>query len=374
MSPEDHSAPVAPSGLGYVPAGYRPPPEPSRRGRRGLRLAGGVAVAVMLMALAGVAAYRFATRWDGKPHSGDFALTVHAAGRTPDRAELDATTRLVQARLTAAGLTRPTVTVVDVMTLEVTVGPQEDDRARFLLAPGRLTIREVVGNVMDNPGTRPPGTRPPGCPAAERQTDRSGTLGSARAKLGSAYDRAGLITDPASADARSLAAFGTLTCAEVAALAPPMQYAVPTIICAALNGRPPGSVGDQPTQPATACDETGSKLLLARARLTGADIADAGAEESDQNGWQLRLRFTADAQPRWTELTRQASSGTPQKQVAFVLDNKVLVAPTVVAEIPGDAPLTGGAIDEHRARDVAAILDSGPLSIDLSVTSTRPVP
>jgi hypothetical protein len=122
--PTQYPLPVAPAGLGYVPAGFQPPPDPPRRGRRWLWLLAGVVAAGALVA-GTVVVVRVVTRWDGRPRAGDTELTLRAAGpdgRTPDAAALDTARRLVLSRMTAAKLTRPTVTIMDSATLRVTVG------------------------------------------------------------------------------------------------------------------------------------------------------------------------------------------------------------------------------------------------------------
>jgi preprotein translocase subunit SecD len=215
---------------------------------------------------------------------------------------------------------------------------------------------------------------PTGCPAdADAAADPAAALASARAKLGRAYDVADAIRAPAAADAAALAAFSTLTCAEVAALPAQMQYVVPTVTCAMLDGRPPTAVGAQPSQAIAACDSRAKeKYLLDAVAVDAADIAGASAENRPAEvGWQLRIRFSRDGQARFTALTRAAV--TDNAQIAFVLDNAVLVAPSIMDVIHGDAVISGGGIDGKQVRDLAAAVRGGALPVALTVTSTRRV-
>ncbi|HEY8471895.1 MAG TPA: SecD/SecF family protein translocase subunit [Natronosporangium sp.] len=109
--------------------------------------------------------------------------------------------------------------------------------------------------------------------------------------------------------------FEELTGPEVAVLPAKLQFYVPTISCAQLNDRPPGSIQD-PDELAVACDETGlEKYLLDVAKVLGTDVDDAsGVIPPGTNRWQVNISFTGGGQPKWTDLTREATqnaTGTP---------------------------------------------------------------
>jgi preprotein translocase subunit SecD len=55
-----------------------------------------------------------------------------------------------------------------------------------------------------------------------------------------------------------------------------------------------------------------------------------------------------------------------------VLDNSVLVAPVILARIPGDVIAPDGMI-EGGAHGIAAELRTGPLPVGLGVTAARPL-
>jgi preprotein translocase subunit SecD len=141
--------------------------------------------------------------------------------------------------------------------------------------------------------------------------------------------------------AQVLAPFKELTPEEVAVLPTPVQFNVPYVTCKKLNNRPAGSIID-PNQQAVACDK-GQKYLLDVAKVLGTDVKGAEASIDPQSSqWQVNLQFKGAGQDKWTNLTKEAyGDGTNKKQVAVVLDNEVVSAPTIQSVIPGDAQITG---------------------------------
>jgi len=321
------------------------------------------------------------TAWDGKPAKGDtaFTLKVHApGGGQPPAADLDRTKQTLLSRMRAARLTRPTVNGLGADTLLVTVAPKDADQARALLAPGNLTFRKVLQPTPNQMAA----DADKGCVAdSGTSADKAAALASAKRKLGSAYDTATQIQDPTQADPKTLTAFSTLTCAEVAAIPAQLQFMVPNVTCTMLNGRAPGAL-DDPTDAVVACDHVGTtKYALDVAKVHGPDIASAQAKnDAGAGGWVVNLHFTGTGQARWTALTQEAmqnasqSGGPGGAQVAIVLDNEVLSAPQIQSVITGDAIISGGGIDQSEATVIALELRYGALPVwftILSVTQVR---
>lgn len=177
-----------------------------------------------------------------------------------------------------------------------------------------------------------------------------------------------------------LAEFGELTPDEVAVLSLEMQLMVPTIGCGQLNARAPGSISAMEQQ-VVACDraspeqiaaaeEVGqspySKYLLAESTVEGRDVASAAIQQDQTapGNWAVGLSFTGEGQERWIALAQQAQ-GT---QVAVVLDNVVVTAPTIQ---PGAA--SGGSVEitgqftSDEARLLAEQLKYGSLPLAFKV-------
>jgi preprotein translocase subunit SecD len=92
-----------------------------------------------------------------------------------------------------------------------------------------------------------------------------------------------------------------------------------------------------------ACNDRGQKELLDVAKVLGTDVSGADAQTDPTNGqWTVVLKFKSSGQDKWTQLTKEAyGDGTNKKQVAVVLDNKVVSDPEIQSVIPGDATITG---------------------------------
>lgn len=180
-----------------------------------------------------------------------------------------------------------------------------------------------------------------------------------------------LSTNPAAA--QQFEAFSKLDGPEVAALDPKMQYSVPTIGCAQLNSRPPGSIQD-PAQQAVSC-EASQKLFLDVAKVLGTDVADASGVLDQQGGdWVVSLDFTGEGQKKWTALTREAYENTGgacdasalgdqgKCRVAVVLDNEVISSPEIQGVLTGDSQITGS-FNSRTANELAGKLRYGALPL-----------
>ncbi|OLB81052.1 MAG: hypothetical protein AUI14_04690 [Actinobacteria bacterium 13_2_20CM_2_71_6] len=326
---------------------------------------------------------------------GDLVMTLDA--RTPDGAAppgdaLRKAADTLLARLSGAGYEHPTVNVMGDRTVSVRVGADgSTDGLKALAQPGRLSFRAVVsgpsgitpaaagptatGPTATGPTVAGPTVAGPTAtgPTATGPTSAASGLAAVVTKLGPAYQAAQAITDPNHVDQATLdalAPFGVLTPDEVAVLPSAMQFAVPTITCAQLNGRALGAI-DDPGVPVAACERTGTqaKYLLDVARVTATDVAGADVRLEATSGWTVTIRFTPAGQGRWTALTRAAMRDDPSNQVAIVVDNQVISAPTIQAVIVGDATIAGAEIDRDAARRLGALLRSGPLPVTFAVSS-----
>jgi preprotein translocase subunit SecD len=357
-----------------------PPPQPQalpqRRNLLWLWLALGL-VAVVLLACGTAGVLFVVNRAQGGAKAGDVAMTVQVRGldgAPVSAGTLDHTRQVLQSRLTAAALVRPTVAVVGADTLRVTVGPKDGQRAKSLLVPGSLTFRKVLQTDHSPSSATTP------CQADTGHPTRPEALVSAKTKLGAQYDLALQIQDPSQADPARFPAFTTLTCAELAAIPAQLQYFIPTVSCAMLNGRAPDALHDD-TDATVACDQEGAtKYALDVPKVTGADVADAKAA-LDQGMWNVTLHFTTKGQSKWTALTREATQNLSGQnasdqngaQVAITLDQVVLSAPQIQMVITGDAVVNGGGIDEPAAKGLAAVIRYGALPVTFTVLSIEAV-
>ncbi len=371
-------------------------------------------------------------------------------GKAPSGTSLDQARQIIANRVNASGVSEPEVVTEGNQRLVVSVaGGTNSEDLKKLVAPARLAFRKVLyppaggQPLQDQPVTN--GLPPDACGAAVTEANASSAsptgsasasasgsakpsasaspsksaspsptpsasaspsgsvnpsasasaaakaklLAQVQAKLGPAWAAAQSIQDPTQIDPRTLAAlapFAKLTCAEIAVLPPEVQLSVPTVSCAALNARDPGSI-DDPNQNVVACDQgenVHSKYYLDKAKVLGTDVKSATNNyDPQQGGWYVGLSFTGKGQSKWTALTQEAvNDGSQQSQsgqqaqnsaVAIVLDNEVVSAPQIKSVIVGDAIINGGDIDQNTSKVLANQLKYGALPLSFKIETIQSV-
>ncbi len=104
---------------------------------------------------------------------------------------------------------------------------------------------------------------------------------------------------------------------------------------------------------------------LGPADVVGKDIATARAVFDTQGGtgWQVELNMTRAGTQNWGDLTGRLAG--QQKQLAIVLDKRVESAPTVQEAITDGKARITGQFTEREAKDLALVLKTGALPIEL---------
>ncbi|MER7764156.1 protein translocase subunit SecD [Streptomyces sp. NPDC097619] len=148
----------------------------------------------------------------------------------------------------------------------------------------------------------------------------------------------------------------------------------------------PGSAEPRPDGSRTLPDpdRPGAHLRLGPTALTGEGIKDAEAVLDQQalNGWMVSLDFRAGADDIWAKLTADAAcapQGAPERRVVITLDNKILSAPGVTADVACGTGITGGStrisgdFERSEAHELAALVKGGALPVPLDVVEQRTV-
>lgn len=299
---------------------------------------------------------------------GGTRVTMQAVTETGEELSDDALERareIIESRVNALGVEEAEVVAEGDDRIVVSVAGEPENATRRVGDPAELRFRKVISRLQDvppeqlnpeqldpeqlDPGQLPEleGTPAPGEPATpaptptgEQEADTGGEGGQADPSPEPAEDPAGpteldpvperqaAIEEQIDADAMRAALqflepaedadwntlieeirpFGELTGPEVALLPSALQFHLPTITCEQLNARPAGSVQD-PQEIVTGCDEQGQfKYLLDASSVLGVDIQDANANlPAGTSRWEVSLSFTGEGQPRWTDLTREAT-------------------------------------------------------------------
>ena len=120
--------------------------------------------------------------------------------------------------------------------------------------------------------------------------------------------------------------------------------------------------------------QDGSKYHLGPVLITGTAIKKATAvlktatSSSLSSGWIVSFDLTKDGAKVFSEVTGQMIG----KQLAIVLDNEVISAPTVQGQIDSTGEITGN-FTKQRAQDLATVLNAGALPVQLTRLQTLTV-
>ncbi len=153
------------------------------------------------------------------------------------------------------------------------------------------------------------------------------------------------------------------------------------------------TVEDDPTREAWLLDTdptTGSSQILhvGPAALLGSDVDSAIPQPPGTGagiGWVVSLDLTSDGGDKFARLTADAASypiGDPRRQIAIVLDGKVLSAPAVAADVQPGVGIAGGRAQitlganpdaEQEAQNLAIALRYGSLPVSFERSQVQKV-
>ena len=120
--------------------------------------------------------------------------------------------------------------------------------------------------------------------------------------------------------------------------------------------------------------QDGSKYNLGPVQITGTAIKRARAvlttatSTNLSSGWVVSFDLTKDGSAIFSEVTGRMIG----KQLAIVLDNEVISAPTVQSQIDGSGEISGS-FDKQGAEDLATVLNAGALPVQLTKLQTLTV-
>ncbi|MEU8819911.1 protein translocase subunit SecD [Actinoplanes sp. NPDC048796] len=128
--------------------------------------------------------------------------------------------------------------------------------------------------------------------------------------------------------------------------------------------------------------ESGERLRLGPAALSGQQVDSATAALDQFTGWQVGLDFRGAGGETWRKLTADAACaapGDPARRVAIVLDREVISSPQVNEDVACDAGIAGGRTQitgdytESEAKDLALLIRAGGLPVPVEVIEQRTV-
>lgn len=127
-------------------------------------------------------------------------------------------------------------------------------------------------------------------------------------------------------------------------------------------------------------------LHLGQAELLGSDVAQAvPGFDTNRGQWVVSLDLTGEGAGKFAELTGEAArapNGSPQRQIAIVLDGEVMAAPAVNPDVQPGVGIQGGQAqitlgtsgeDEAQAKNLAVVLRYGSLPVSFEQSQVSKV-
>jgi preprotein translocase subunit SecD len=112
----------------------------------------------------------------------------------------------------------------------------------------------------------------------------------------------------------------------------------------------------------------GTKYQLGPVEITGDAIDKAtaaynsGSQTSVGQGWEIQFTLTGPGSDTFADVTTRLQG----RQLAIVVDDQVISAPTVQSAITGGNGVITGSFTEARAKDLATQLNAGALPVELT--------
>jgi preprotein translocase subunit SecD len=316
-------------------------------------------------------------------------------GSAPSQDSLKQAQEIIETRVNGLGVSGSEV-VIDGDNLVITVPGDDSAQARSLGQTARLYIRPVTGSIdvatrdanrttltpsAETPAAEAPATEAPAteAPATETQTPQNRPfLAQEPTTSAPVTSEATPSAEPAtpaapadSADASDAAA------AEIAAARALRQSTDPTVQEQAVANldcsvADPLRGNDDPTLPLVACSQDGAYIyLLGPSIIDGQEISDASSVfNSQQSRHEISLSFKTTGSNTWAQFT----SANIGKQAAFVLDSKVVSAPTIQGATPaGSATSITGSFTAESAKELANTLKYGSLPLSFAASEAETV-
>ncbi|AYF74358.1 protein translocase subunit SecD [Nocardia yunnanensis] len=313
---------------------------------------------------------------------------VTLTARTPDGAKpsqdsLKKAQEIIEKRVNGLGVAGSEV-VIEGDNLVITVPGADGAQAKSLATTAKMYVRPVLSQQAAVKGGQPPAaqpTAPPATPPTESvaPTTAPEPTSEAPAPQNRVFP-AQAPTTPSPTPTPAPAPGGLTpqqqTQQEIAAAKALRQSADPTVqaqAMASLDCSKPDPLqgNDDPALPLVSCSTDGNFVyLLDKSALDGQEIKDATSAYDQQRGWVVNVEFKSGGSDTWGKLTTQYQG----KQLAFVLDSKVVSAPQVNqgGQYGGNTQISGS-FNAKTAKELANTLKYGSLPLSFSTSEAETV-
>ncbi|HEY8372410.1 MAG TPA: protein translocase subunit SecD [Pseudonocardiaceae bacterium] len=348
---------------------------------------------------------------DGKPTpklgidlQGGTRVTLTARtpdGQQPSREALNQAKAIIEQRVNGLGVSGAEV-VLDGSNLVITVPGEDGEQAKSLGRTAEVNFRKVLAAVPNQP-TTPSTSTSPAAPSNSEQPSSAPTsapASDANAPASAEPSSPAPQGRPAPAAEQQPAQAPTTTAqpapenttpapapsgdgsvdAEVAEeirkakelrqSTDPMvqQQALAELDCSATD---PLMGNDDPNLPLVTCAEDGSeKYILDKVFLPGREVSSANAVTAPNSpGFIVQLDFKSEGARIWGDFT----SANVGERAAFVLDTKVVSAPTINEPILGGTTQITGQFSQSAAQELANVLRYGALPLSFTSSNAETV-
>ncbi|HEU5084640.1 MAG TPA: protein translocase subunit SecD [Acidimicrobiales bacterium] len=307
---------------------------------------------------------------------GGVSVVLEPTEDTDDEA-LGQAISIIRQRVDGIGVAEPEITRQgDAIIVQL---PGIDDRERALELVGQtaeLRFRPVLQALPPGLDELPEDTTSTTAPSGEGPEDTTTTT-SAPAD-GAEESGYGLAPGELAAPLQTEGSTTTSAPATTTTSAPPTS-APPTAGLDDLSLTPPEE--DVPDQPVTLAQyEDGQEVArfrLGPAEATGDILRTASAELYQLGQWQVGVEVRGDSIDEFNRIAGTCYSGAPTcptKQLAIVLDGRVVSAPSINAPaFKADEISITGQFTEDEAKDLALVLRYGALPVELEAQQTQAV-
>lgn len=309
-------------------------------------------------------------------------------GKAVTGEQLDQAVSILRQRVNASGVSEAEITTQGSNHISVAIpGKVDDETLQRIQASAALDFRGVFVEAPAEAGAATPedGAAVEGdTPAADASADDAAAENAAAE--GAASEEAAA-EDAAADDAETQEPAGDLypdplpkDPADQAWLTPALLQEFAEFTCTADSAL---EVANAPAdKPLITCDETGLlKYILGPVELTGDVITDAVSQQQAMpNGggttglWEVAITMNKEGAKSFGKVsTRLFGQQPPLNQFAFVLDGKVISAPTMNAQILDGRPAISGNFTKDSSKVLADQLKFGALPMSFTVQSQEDI-
>jgi len=358
--------------------------------------------------------------------AGGTSVVLEATGEIKGPDVMDQVVDIVRARVDGLGVAEPEISRSGDRNIIVELpGLDDDQRAREIIGqtaklgfrqvqqppqsggagqqastPGNFTLDPTTGQLID-PSTGQPvdpsklggtsGTPPPASPPASGTNQQS--LG--RPDAEGVSGRPATAVDPSDAEFHFRDGVLAQTTSAPVDTAPPATDTAPTSEAPTTTAPAQQTPCEQAKaaglltpkdkmqadQPVVLCDKEGQQVyFLGPVRVKGEEVDDATAQvRQDNNQWVVQLDFSDQGEADYKQLSSDAACARDKgnqygTRIAIVLDDQVVSAPAVAAEVKCGEGISGGGVitmgasgkdAEKDAKDLALVLRYGALPVEL---------